>query len=321
MQFYYLNKNSEQAGPADLDQLKNAAITKDTLVWKEGMKDWSPAGTVEELKPLFAAATPPPLSKPAVPPPLPLSPKVNVPANPLSQKNLIFGGAVLLLLIAVAAFIFLKTSNEENDIASDTSNSDSALIATNDSTINDQEEKKDTVKTVDLDSLAKNLNWGETTTKTDTTSSNNNLPAFFPGAGTNTKNTSKPKKTTGKKPAKVVPEDNIQDAQPEQTKHTDKQEASSVNPVRYLSITGTYRRNIVFEAILEGTIQNRNSAQVRDIVIEVWFLDASGQSIGTKRFTQHGPLAAGASIPFKFKTAPPKGTKTARYEIASASIK
>ena len=42
-------------------------ITKDTLVWKQGMANWELAGNVQELAPLFGAVPPPPPSMPPKP--------------------------------------------------------------------------------------------------------------------------------------------------------------------------------------------------------------------------------------------------------------
>jgi membrane protease subunit (stomatin/prohibitin family) len=63
---YFVGKNGKQAGPFDKDTMigyiKKGAITKDTLMWKQGMEGWSAA----ELFPEFAGtlnATPPPLPK------------------------------------------------------------------------------------------------------------------------------------------------------------------------------------------------------------------------------------------------------------------
>ena len=50
MQYYYLNQAAEQVGPVSTEELKNAGITPKTLVWKEGMKEWVPAGAIAELK-------------------------------------------------------------------------------------------------------------------------------------------------------------------------------------------------------------------------------------------------------------------------------
>lgn len=57
MQFYYADQ-SQQKGPATLEQLRAAGVTSQTLVWREGMADWQPAGAVPELASLFAAAEP-----------------------------------------------------------------------------------------------------------------------------------------------------------------------------------------------------------------------------------------------------------------------
>lgn len=56
--------NGQQAGPFDMANLKNMAtqnqISRDTLVWKQGMAGWTAAGQVPELGSLFEN-TPPPL--------------------------------------------------------------------------------------------------------------------------------------------------------------------------------------------------------------------------------------------------------------------
>jgi hypothetical protein len=52
-----------QAGPFGIDALRGhvsgGQLTRETLVWKQGMPAWTPAGEVPELAPLFAAAPPP----------------------------------------------------------------------------------------------------------------------------------------------------------------------------------------------------------------------------------------------------------------------
>jgi membrane protease subunit (stomatin/prohibitin family) len=55
--------NGQQTGPFDLTVLQQMArsgqLTRDSLVWKQGMADWTVAGQVAELSALFAAAPPP----------------------------------------------------------------------------------------------------------------------------------------------------------------------------------------------------------------------------------------------------------------------
>jgi membrane protease subunit (stomatin/prohibitin family) len=66
---YFAAVGGAQAGPFDLgalrQQIGSGSITRDTLVWKQGMAAWTKAGEVAEVASLFGAAPPP------LPPPLP----------------------------------------------------------------------------------------------------------------------------------------------------------------------------------------------------------------------------------------------------------
>lgn len=55
MEFFIIDHNGQQAGPFSFDQLVQKAITPETLVWKQGMSDWTPAWKVEELKAVLEA--------------------------------------------------------------------------------------------------------------------------------------------------------------------------------------------------------------------------------------------------------------------------
>jgi membrane protease subunit (stomatin/prohibitin family) len=67
---FYLGVNGQQIGPvatADLPaRVASGELTRDTLVWREGMAEWTRAGDVAEVNAVFGAA-PPPLP-PAAPP-------------------------------------------------------------------------------------------------------------------------------------------------------------------------------------------------------------------------------------------------------------
>jgi hypothetical protein len=71
---YFIGVNGQPTGPYDAAGLKalveKGQLTRNSLVWKEGMTNWAAAGMVEELAPLFAAA-PPPLPASQPPPPIP----------------------------------------------------------------------------------------------------------------------------------------------------------------------------------------------------------------------------------------------------------
>ncbi|MDQ1354462.1 MAG: hypothetical protein QG657_4771, partial [Acidobacteriota bacterium] len=66
---FYVVVGGTQSGPFTMDVLRQMVmqqtLTRDTLVWKQGMAAWSKAAEVPEVAALFAATPPPP------PPPVP----------------------------------------------------------------------------------------------------------------------------------------------------------------------------------------------------------------------------------------------------------
>lgn len=59
---YHLAVNGQATGPYDLNMLRQMATTgqfnADSLVWKNGMAEWVKAGTIDELKSMFAVMPP-----------------------------------------------------------------------------------------------------------------------------------------------------------------------------------------------------------------------------------------------------------------------
>ncbi len=62
---YFYASNGQQSGPVSFDQLKalfaNRTVNKDSLIWKQGMANWSALKDIEELKSFLGGNTPPPL--------------------------------------------------------------------------------------------------------------------------------------------------------------------------------------------------------------------------------------------------------------------
>lgn len=60
---WFAGVGGAQQGPYDLAglgaQVRGGAVTRETLVWRDGMAQWTPAGQVPELGALFAAVPPP----------------------------------------------------------------------------------------------------------------------------------------------------------------------------------------------------------------------------------------------------------------------
>jgi len=63
-QAFYVGLNGQQSGPFDLNKLeqmgRSGQITRETLVWRDGMAEWAAAGGLAELAGLFG---PPPLPR------------------------------------------------------------------------------------------------------------------------------------------------------------------------------------------------------------------------------------------------------------------
>ncbi len=60
---FFAAMGGQQAGPFDATQLKQMAVsgslTRETLVWRQGMAQWTPAGSVMELAQIFGQVPPP----------------------------------------------------------------------------------------------------------------------------------------------------------------------------------------------------------------------------------------------------------------------
>lgn len=50
---YYIIINGQQAGPFAREELLRHGLTPQSMVWRQGMADWMPASSVEELNKLF----------------------------------------------------------------------------------------------------------------------------------------------------------------------------------------------------------------------------------------------------------------------------
>ncbi|WP_243831990.1 SPFH domain-containing protein [Naumannella halotolerans] len=70
---FHIAVNGQTTGPFQVAQLQVAVqqgqLTRDTLVWADGMPGWTAAGQVPALSALFAPAAPPPPPPPAAPAP------------------------------------------------------------------------------------------------------------------------------------------------------------------------------------------------------------------------------------------------------------
>ncbi|WDE96048.1 SPFH domain-containing protein [Lentisphaera profundi] len=73
---FHVSVNGESYGPYDMNtfaqHVQAGQITGESMVWRQGMANWSAAGQVAELANLFGPPTPPPMPGGSVPPPPPM---------------------------------------------------------------------------------------------------------------------------------------------------------------------------------------------------------------------------------------------------------
>lgn len=117
---FFVILNNQQEGPYTIAQLAEMGISSETLVWKEGMKDWQPAWTISELRYILNektnedrnASSTGMQQETAIPPTPPSAPykEEKKPQNHYLLK--IFGGLVLFLLVIMALTNPNKESHE-----------------------------------------------------------------------------------------------------------------------------------------------------------------------------------------------------------------
>lgn len=122
---YFIIEDNRQAGPFSIEELKAKGISSETLVWGEGMANWTPAWQVEELKNLLfntqPAATPPPFNpqEHADPAAGGRQPNVNQPyqepLQPQKSKEKRPLGKIIAALLVVIALLFAFTNPSKRE--------------------------------------------------------------------------------------------------------------------------------------------------------------------------------------------------------------
>ncbi|MEO5500951.1 MAG: DUF4339 domain-containing protein [Ginsengibacter sp.] len=320
MKPYFLHDGSVQSGPYSLEELEQKRITGDTLVWKAGMPDWLLARNVEGLKSLFETNDAPPAYKEK--PNIPTAEKEDTPTSKNSdkaiesnvkdsKKKLLIIGGIVTVLVAIGLFSFFKNKPQKEIVAS------SVAAMNKDSVKKEEPVIKDTV--AEVDSLTSLLTFDSTkinTKKTDTTTIQS---GYIMGGMTINSEKPVPSEKESKKEKKKAPK-------PEQKRRDN--EKPKVQEVRHptatiknLIISGSFRKNLLLEAVMEGFIRNPNEqVSFHNITVTVTFINAEGEETGSKNFHQSGVLPAGGNTTFKFKTNAPKGSRTVRYDVSASPI-
>lgn len=123
-QQFYIAINGQQTGPFTIDDLKTKNIQRDTLVWTEGLDNWTKAEYIPLLKEVLRA-TPPPLpntetktTSQQVPPPNPTRPLSNdkyFGYELARRRERLFATIIEGIIIAVPILLVLGDSISDSD--------------------------------------------------------------------------------------------------------------------------------------------------------------------------------------------------------------
>jgi hypothetical protein len=104
----------------------------------------------------------------------------------------------------------------------------------------------------------------------------------------------------------------------EQTRETLEQ-TEKKDPKRFLTVTGSDRKNLIGQRVIKGTISNKATvASYKDIDIELSFFSKTGALLEKDHEVIYETVAAGGSTSFKTKYFAPKGTDSVVMKIAGA---
>jgi len=95
----------------------------------------------------------------------------------------------------------------------------------------------------------------------------------------------------------------------------------TVNPTRYLKVKTSWRKNLIGETVLTGTLQNTSPTyKFKDPVLLVTWLSKTNTVMGTIRYPLFEYLEAGRTIPFKLKAKAPSKHTDVKVSIESATV-
>ncbi len=95
-------------------------------------------------------------------------------------------------------------------------------------------------------------------------------------------------------------------------------EMEQESPLKFLKITGSHRKNIINQDVVEGEVSNKATLTTyKNIQVQINFLDAEGSSIEKQKHTLDDAIKPGAVTDFKIKVKV-KGATAVSVDITDA---
>lgn len=120
MKKYYYSEEDKQIGPLTFEELKDKKISKETMVWYEGLDNWTKANELNELKDFFKSIPPPLNINKQTPPPIPKTPTHEPDNTPTdkpkkSKKKLVIGAIAAIAIIIISSLFISQSSNRSHN--------------------------------------------------------------------------------------------------------------------------------------------------------------------------------------------------------------
>jgi hypothetical protein len=280
MKKYHYSDGENHFGPFSIEELKVVKISKETMIWFEGLDNWIAAGEVEELKDLFKSI-PPPLNINKQPPPLINKTKKsrsiisNSEIHPKKYKNKIVIGIVSLIGIIVIIAI-LKINSNKPDKPLNKSNEETFI--------------KNSSYNSDENSVEPETSYSSNSTYTEPI-------------------TSQPKTYTTKPRQKT-----------EEALREELHQKEMKKPKDHLSVNYRLNYKVFSgkDEIIGKIYNSASMATFKDIVLTVVYSTETETELSRKDYVVYDYVYSNSDLPFSIKTYSPSGTKKIGVSIKSA---
>ena len=110
MKQYFIHNGQNEQGPLDIEQLKLQPLKQDTPIWHEGLKHWTTASEIEEIKFIFTTKTSPPPFVKSTPPKYQETSSIssNIDTLELPKKKSILFSIIIGCVIIIGGIIGLN---------------------------------------------------------------------------------------------------------------------------------------------------------------------------------------------------------------------
>lgn len=281
MQKYHYSDGENHFGPFSIEELKDVKISKETMIWFEGLDNWIAAGEVEDLKDLFKSIPPSLKINKQTPPPLNKT-KENSSTitnseiyHKKNKKKIVIGIVSVIGVIIIIATLKLNSSKYEKPLNKSNNEKFNENSSYNSYETSEEPEKK----------YSSNSTYSEPITSQPKT--------YKP----------KPRQKT---------EEELREELHQKAMKKPKDHLSVTYKLNYKVFSGK-------DEIIGKIYNSASMATFKDIVLTVVFSTETETELSRKDYVVYDYVYSNSDLPFSIKTYSPSGTKRIGVSIKSAT--